>query len=71
MAQAKKKQSTKTAKKTTVKKATGKSTCVRSKSTRCAKCGCSNRDRNHIYFITAMSLIVAILLCINVVIMAV
>ena len=62
MAQAKKKQSTKTAKKTTAKKTTSKG-CTHSKSARCTKC--SNRDRNHIYFITALSMIAAILLCAN------
>ena len=64
MAQAKKKQSTKTAKKTTAKK-------TAQKSTRCTKCACSNRDRNHIYFITAMGIVAAILLCANVAIMIV
>lgn len=62
MAQAKKKQATKTA-----KKATQKSTCSHSKTARCTKC--SNRDRNHIFFITAMSMVAAILLCANVAMM--
>ena len=66
MAQAKKKQSTKTAKKTTAKKATGKG-CTHAKSARCTKC--SNRDRNHIYIITALGMITAILLCANVALM--
>lgn len=68
MAQAKKKQATKTAKKTVARKTAQKSTCAHSKSARCTK-KCDNRERNHIYIITAMSMIVAILLCVNVVLM--
>lgn len=56
MAQAKKKQVTKTAKKTTRKT----TSCAKSKS--CAK-KCDNRERNHIFIVTAMSMIIAILLC--------
>lgn len=71
MAQAKKKQSTKTAKKTTAKKSCQKSTCARSQAAKRTNCKCDNRERNHIYLITAMSMIVAILLCANVAMMMV
>ncbi|MBR2543370.1 hypothetical protein IKF03_02140 [Candidatus Saccharibacteria bacterium] len=61
MAQAKKKQATKTAKKGTRAKAgTAK------KRTCCAKKACqNNHDRNHIYVVTVMGMITAILLCAN------
>ena len=68
MAQAKKKQSTKTA-----KKSTAKSTCARKKScTRtCKKQQISQADKVHVYVVTAMSMIAAILLCANVAMMMV
>lgn len=68
MAQAKKKQSTKTTKKTTAK-----SGGARKKScTRTAKCkGISNQERMHVYIVTAMSMIAAILLCADVAMMIV
>ncbi len=67
MAQAKKKQSTKTAKKPQQKTAARKKAC-----TKTAKCKCiSNRERNHIFFITAMGMIACILLCAGVAVMIV
>lgn len=68
MAQAKKKQSTKTAKKTTAKKSCQQCSRTRSQGARRTQC-CSNRERNHIYIITAMSMIAVILLCANIAIM--
>ena len=63
MAQAKKKSSTKTTKKTTG--GARKKSC-----TRTAKCkGISNKERMHIYIVTAMSMIAAILLCADVAMM--
>ena len=61
MAQAKKKQSTKTAKKAPRAKAgcAKKRACARKSS------GISNRERYHVYAVTALSMIVAILLCAN------
>lgn len=59
MAQAKKKTSTKTAKKGTATKAKSaacKKTCSR-------KGGMSNRERMHVYVVTALSMITAIILC--------
>ena len=59
MAQAKKKTSTKTAKKTVAAKA--KSTA--SKKT-CSRKDCkNNRERMHVYIVTALSMIAAIILC--------
>ena len=67
MAQTKKKTATKTAKKTTNRAQSRKKTC-----TRTAKCkGISNRERMHIYAVTVMSMIVAMLLCANVAMMIV
>ncbi|MDO5474780.1 MAG: hypothetical protein Q4F61_00110 [Candidatus Saccharibacteria bacterium] len=61
MAQTKKKQSTRTAKKQTCSTKSTKQTCRQgSKSSK--KTQCCNSDRNHIYVITAMSIIVALLL---------
>ena len=61
MAQAKKKQSTKTAKKcTTCTQARRKTACKTRKS-----CGVSRQEKMHIYVITAMSLVAGILLCAN------
>ena len=61
MAQAKKKQATKTAKKAPRAKAG----CAKKRT--CAKKAChiSNRDRYHIYAVTVMGMIAAILLCAN------
>ena len=61
MAQAKKKTATKTAKKTTARKTTQsrKKACTRT--TKCK--GISNKERMHIYIVTAMAMIAAILLC--------
>ena len=68
MAQAKKKQATKTAKKQT----RSKQTQHRQQGSKCArKTACNNRDRNHIYFVTALGIITAILLCANAAIMSV
>ena len=67
MAQAKKKQSTKTAKKQT--RSTKSSQARRQGSQSSRKTECSNRERNHIYLVTALGMITAILLCANVVIM--
>jgi|GEM_PF-3331791 len=65
MAQAKKKQSTKTAKKTTAR-----STAARKKScTRTCKKQASQSDKMHVYIVTAMSMVAAILLCANVAMM--
>lgn len=67
MAQAKKKQSTKTAKKPQQKTAARKKAC-----TKTTKCKCiSNRDRNHVFIVTAMSMVACILLCASVAIMIV
>lgn len=62
MAQAKKKQATRTAKKQTrstktVQRKTGSKQARRTQ--------CNNSDRNHIYIVTAMGMIAAILLCAN------
>lgn len=66
MAQAKKKKSTKTAKKTTARKTGSRA------NTRSTKCkGISNKERMHIYIVTAMSMIAAILLCADVAMMVV
>ena len=60
MAQAKKKPATKTAKKGTRAKA------GTAKKRTCAKKACqNNHDRNHIYVVTVMGMITAILLCAN------
>lgn len=66
MAQAKKKQSTKTA-----KKVAAKPNCARKKAcTRTCKKQQSNQsDKVHVYLITAMSMVAAILLCANVAMM--
>ena len=65
MAQAKKKTATKTAKKTTAK--TGGQ---RKAATRTAKCkGITNKERVHVYVITAMSMLAGILLFANAVMM--
>ena len=65
MAQAKKKQSTKTTKKTTAKK-TGSRT-----NTRTSKKDISNKERIHIYIVTAMSMLAGILLCADIAMMVV
>lgn len=58
MAQAKKKQSTKTSKKAPAKKAGSRA------NTKSCKCkDISNKERMHIYIVTAMSLVAGILLC--------
>jgi hypothetical protein len=54
MPQAKKKKSTKTAKKPTAKKTTCRKKAV-----------VSSRERAHIYFVTALSIITALLLCLD------
>ncbi|MBP5648096.1 hypothetical protein J6X04_02315 [Candidatus Saccharibacteria bacterium] len=66
MAQAKKKTSTKTAKKT-VGQGARKQACTRT----AAQKGLSKEDRMHIYLITAMSMLVGILLCADVAMMIV
>ena len=67
MAQAKKKTATKTAKKSTAKSGARKKT-----STRTAKAkGISNRERTHVYIVTIMSMVTAILLCADVAMMIV
>ena len=66
MPQAKKKAATKTARKTTAKKS-GRKSC--SKNMRCAQI--STAERNHVYLVTAMSIITAILLCANIAMMIV
>ena len=61
MAQAKKKKSTKTNKKSTARR-TGSRV-----NTRTNKCkGISNKERMHIYIVTAMSMIATLLLCADV-----
>lgn len=66
MAQAKKKQSTKTAKKTTAK-----STAARSKTSTRTNKKQQQSEKMHVYIVTAMSMIAAILLCANVAMMMV
>lgn len=63
MAQAKKKQATRTAKKQTKATKTGARRACGTKATR--KTQCSNRDRNHIYIVTVMGMVAAMLLCAN------
>ena len=66
MAQAKKKQSTKTAKKSGARK-TGSRANTRSK-----KCkGISNQERMHIYIVTVMGMVAGLLLCADVAMMVV
>ena len=66
MAQAKKKTSTKTAKKSTARKTGSRA------NTRTTKYkSISNKERIHIYIVTAMSMIAAILLCADVAMMIV
>ena len=61
MAQAKKKQATKTAKKPCAKK-----NCARKKAcTRTCKKQIDQKEKYHIYIVTAMSMIAGILLCAN------
>ena len=62
MPQAKKKQSTKTAKKTTAKKTTAARTTSRKACTK-TNCKQDNHMRNHIYIVTALSMVALILLC--------
>ena len=64
MAQAKKKQATRTAKKTTARKA---KSCTARKT--CAKKTISNGERMHVYIVTAMSMIAGILLCADIAMM--
>ena len=66
MAQAKKKQSTKTAKKQTRSTKSGQ---CQTKAKQARRTSCSNNERNHIYIVTAMGMIAAILLCANVAMM--
>jgi hypothetical protein len=68
MAQAKKKQSTKTAKKQTRSTKGGQRQC-QTKAKQARRTACNNNDRNHIYIVTAMGMIAAILLCANVAMM--
>ena len=64
MPQAKKKQSTKTAKKPAAKKTTSAARSTSRKScTKTANCKQDNRMRNHIYIVTALSMIALLLLC--------
>ena len=65
MAQAKKKTATKTAKKTTARSGARKKSCTRT--TKCK--GISNKERAHVYIVTVMSMIAAILLCADVAMM--
>ena len=59
MAQAKKKQSTKTTKKSPARAQSCRKSCSKT-----AKCkGISNQERMHVYLVTAMGMIAAILLC--------
>ena len=67
MAQAKKKTATKTAKKTTAKSGARRKTATRTTKAK----GISNRERAHIYIVTIMSMIVAMLLCADVAMMVV
>jgi len=65
MAQAKKKTSTKTAKKSTSTKA--KSTAAKKT---CSRKNCTNsRERMHVYIVTALSMLAAIILCADAAIM--
>ena len=63
MAQAKKKQATRTAKKQT--RSTKSSQARRQGSQAARRTQCNNHDRNHIYLVTAMAIFAAILLCAN------
>lgn len=63
MAQAKKKQATRTKKQTRSTKTTGARRGSQSQKARRTQCG--NKERNQVYIITAMSLIAGILLCAN------
>ena len=66
MAQSKKKTATKTKKKTTARKTGSRANTRTSKNK-----GISNQERMHIYIVTAMSMIAAILLCADVAMMMV
>ena len=68
MPQAKKKTATKTAKKTTAKKCCQKSTHTAA-ARRTQKI--STAERNHVYLVTAMSIITAVLLCADIAMMIV
>ena len=68
MPQAKKKKSTKTAKKATTASKTRKKTVSRSC---CKNKSISPRERTHIYIVTALSIAAGILLCADAAIMAV
>lgn len=59
MAQAKKKQATKTAKKQTCSAKSTKQTC-RQKSAH--KTACCNQERNHVFIVTAMGMVTVLLL---------
>lgn len=66
MAQTKKKTATKTAKKTSVRKTGSKA------NTRSTKCkSISGKERVHVYFVTALSIVTGILLCADVAMMVV
>ncbi len=67
MAQAKKKTSTKTAKKTTASQGARKKVSTRT----AAKKGVSKEERMHIYIVTIMGMIAGILLCADVAMMLV
>ena len=67
MAQAKKKTAPKTAKKTTAKSGARKKTVTRTAKAK----GISNSERMHVYIVTVMSMIAAILLCADVAMMVV
>ena len=69
MPQAKKKQSTKTAKKTVSRAAKSKATKRTAKSSRASKG--SSTEKWHIYIMTALSMVTAILLCADAAIFAV
>ena len=69
MPQAKKKQSTKTAKKTTARAAKSKVAKKTCKTTRASKG--NNAEKWHIYIMTALSMVAAILLCADAAIFAV
>lgn len=66
MAQAKKKLSTKTAKKATASRAKSVS---KKKACSCKSCCTSNRERMHVFVVTALAMTAAIILCTDAAIM--
>lgn len=69
MAQAKKKQATRTAKKQTRSTKTQGQRQARAKQAR--RTQCNTQDRNHVYFVTVMGMIAALLLCANAVMLSI